>query len=72
MRSAQCTAHDALKIFWINKSSQPSKDPDKEKETLKRIIIKKSLSDTDDGKCRRKELPKYSINAPDTRHMVVI
>lgn len=41
MRSAQCTAHDALKIFWINKSSQPSKDPDKEKETLKRIIIKK-------------------------------
>lgn len=41
MRSAQCTAHGALKIFWINKSSQPSKDPDKEKETLKRIIIKK-------------------------------
>ena len=41
MRSAQRTAHDALKIFWINKSSQPSKDPDKEKETLKRIIIKK-------------------------------
>lgn len=41
MRSAQCIAHDALKIFWINKSSQPSKDPDKEKETLKRIIIKK-------------------------------
>ena len=41
MRSAQSIAHDALKIFWINKSSQPSKDPDKEKETLKRIIIKK-------------------------------
>lgn len=41
MRSTQCIAHDALKIFWINKSSQPSKDPDKEKETLKRIIIKK-------------------------------
>lgn len=41
MRSAQCIAHDALKICWINKSSQPSKDPGKEEENLKRIIIEK-------------------------------
>lgn len=39
MRSAQCLAYDALKICWIKKSSQPSKNPDKEgEENLERIL----------------------------------
>lgn len=33
---------------------------------------KKSQSDSDNGKGRKKELPKHSINVPDKRHMIVI